>query len=104
MRTAIGDVEERLDIHKQHMTKAVIYLLTACCEVRRRPQLAWSAPSAMPAPMRDDAPLHCQDIPSAVLSVLYIVETGGPPSTIVLLSFYTSLVYLGCALLIHRRT
>ena len=39
-RMAIGDVEERLDIHKQHMTKAVIYLLTACCEVRRRSQLA----------------------------------------------------------------
>jgi hypothetical protein len=50
--------------------------------------------------MRDDAPLPCQDIPSAVLSALYIVETGGPPSTIVLLSFATSLVYLGCALLV----
>jgi hypothetical protein len=40
MRTAIGDIEERLDIHKQHMTKAIIYLLTACCEVRCRSQLA----------------------------------------------------------------
>ena len=52
VRMAIGDVEERLDIHKQHMTKAVIYLLTACCEVRRRSQLAWSAPLPMPADVR----------------------------------------------------
>jgi hypothetical protein len=52
----------------------------------------------------DDAPIHCQDIPSAVLSALYIVETDRPPSTIVLLSFSTSLVYLGCALLVHRCT
>ncbi len=40
VRTTIGDLEERLDIHKQQTTKAVIYLLTACCEVRRRLQLA----------------------------------------------------------------
>ncbi len=39
-----------------------------------------------------------QDIPNSVLTMLYIVEMGVPPSTMVLLSFATSLTYLGCAL------
>ena len=34
-----SDVEERLDIHRQRMTKALLYLLVSSCEVqRRRPQ------------------------------------------------------------------
>ena len=39
-----------------------------------------------------------QDIPNSVLTMLYIVEMGVPPSMLVLLSFATSLTYLGCAL------
>ena len=38
-----------------------------------------------------------QDIPSSVLTMLYMLETARPPSTLVLLSFATSLTYLGCA-------
>ena len=32
-----------------------------------------------------------------MLTMLYIAEMDGPPSTLVLLSFATSLTYLGCA-------
>ena len=48
-------------------------------------------------------PLHRpapQDIPSSVLTTLYILEAAAPPSTIVVLSFATSLIYLGSALLV----
>ena len=38
-----SDVEERLDIHRQHMTTALLYLMTACCEVYRRSQLPRAA-------------------------------------------------------------
>jgi hypothetical protein len=40
-----------------------------------------------------------QDIPYSVLNMLYIVETGAL-SAILLLSFATSLIYLGCASLV----
>ena len=34
-----SDVEERLDLHRQRMTKALLYLLVSSCEVQRpRPQ------------------------------------------------------------------
>jgi hypothetical protein len=39
-----------------------------------------------------------QTIPYSVLTMLYILEN--PPSTIVMLKFAASLVYLGCASLI----
>ena len=29
-----SDVEERLDLHRQRMTKALLYLLVSSCEVR----------------------------------------------------------------------
>ena len=32
-RTVSSDVEERLDIHRQRMTKALLYLLISTCEV-----------------------------------------------------------------------
>jgi hypothetical protein len=35
-----SDVEERLDIHRQRMTKALLYLLVASCEVHQPRQLA----------------------------------------------------------------
>ena len=41
-----------------------------------------------------------QDIPYSVLTMLYILETDKPPPTVVLLSFATSLIYLGCASLV----
>ena len=41
-----------------------------------------------------------QDIPYSVLTMLFILETDKPPSEMVLLSFATSLVYLGCASLV----
>jgi hypothetical protein len=34
------DIDERCDIHRQRMTKALVYLLVAASEVRRRTQLA----------------------------------------------------------------
>jgi hypothetical protein len=40
IRTVSSDVEERLDIHRQLMTKALLYLLVASCEVHRPRQLA----------------------------------------------------------------
>ena len=30
-----SDVEERLDLHRQRMTKALLYLLVSSCEVQR---------------------------------------------------------------------
>jgi hypothetical protein len=39
-RTVPSDVEERLDIHRQRMTKALLYLLVASCEVHHPRQLA----------------------------------------------------------------
>ena len=39
------DLAERLDINKQYMTKALLYLLVACGEVRRSFLLARSADS-----------------------------------------------------------
>ena len=41
-----------------------------------------------------------QDIPYSVLTMLYILETDKPPPTVVLVSFATSLIYLGCASLV----
>ncbi len=41
-----------------------------------------------------------QDIPYSVLTMLYILETDKPSPTVVLLSFATSLIYLGCASLV----
>jgi hypothetical protein len=35
-----SDVEERLDIHRQRMTKALLYLLISTCEVHHPRQLA----------------------------------------------------------------
>ena len=35
-----SDVEERLDIHRQRMTKALLYLLISSCEVHHPRQLA----------------------------------------------------------------
>ena len=35
-----SDVEERLDINRQHITKALLYLLVASCEVHHPRQLA----------------------------------------------------------------
>ncbi len=35
-----SDVEERLDIHRQRMTKALLYLLVSSCEVHHPRQLA----------------------------------------------------------------
>jgi hypothetical protein len=48
--------------------------------------------------MSGDTLYHTQTIPYSVLTMLYILEN--PPSTIVMLKFATSLVYLGCASLI----
>jgi len=33
IRTVSSNVEERLDIHRQRMTKALLYLLISTCEV-----------------------------------------------------------------------
>ncbi len=41
-----------------------------------------------------------QDIPYSVLTMLFILGTDKAPSAMVLLSFATSLVYLGCASLV----
>ncbi len=38
-----SDVEERLDIHRQRMSKALLYLLVSSCEVRH--------PSLQPVPI-----------------------------------------------------
>ena len=38
-----------------------------------------------------------RDIPYLVLTMLFILDTDNGPSAMVLLSFATSLVYLGCA-------
>ena len=95
-------VEERLDINKQEVTKALLYLLVAAFEVRR----AAACTSHEQPPIHAGAgllPLHRpapQDIPSSVLTTLYILEAGAPPSTIVVLSFATSLIYLGSAWLV----
>jgi hypothetical protein len=43
MTSAVEDVKERLDVHRQHMTTALLYLITACCEVYRRSQLPRAA-------------------------------------------------------------
>ncbi len=50
MRTSL-DVDERLDIHKQQLTKALLHLLVACCEVRTLLRLTdtMSRPLPMPA-------------------------------------------------------
>ena len=40
IRTVPSDVEERLDIHRQRMTKALLYLLISSCEVHHARQLA----------------------------------------------------------------
>jgi hypothetical protein len=93
------DLAERLDINKQYTTKALLYLLVACGEVRHSFLLAGSADSvAGRLPPACDECTVLQDIPNSVLTMLYIVEMGVPPSTMVLLSFATSLTYLGCAL------
>ena len=39
-RMMTSDVEERLDIHRQRMTKALLYLLISTCEVHHPRQLA----------------------------------------------------------------
>jgi hypothetical protein len=93
------DLAERLDINKQYTTKALLYLLVACGEVRRRFLLACISADTV-AGRLPPACAECtvsQDIPNSVLTMLYIVEMGVPPSTMVLLSFATSLTYLGCA-------
>ena len=41
-----------------------------------------------------------QDIPYSVLTMLYILESDKPSPTFVLVSFATSLIYLGCASLV----
>ena len=51
----------------------------------------------MPAGYHRATRILSQDIPNSVLTMLYMAEMGGPPSTLVLLSFATSLTYLGCA-------
>ena len=38
-----------------------------------------------------------QDVPCSVLTVLYMLSSRRPPSVLVLLSFATSLTYLGSA-------
>ena len=50
--------------------------------------------------MSGDTLYHTQTIPYSVLTMLYILETDQPPPTIVLVSFATSLIYLGCAYLV----
>ena len=40
IHTVSSDVEERLDIHRQRMTKALLYLLVSSCEVHHPRQLA----------------------------------------------------------------
>ena len=35
IRTVPSEVEERLDLHRQRMTKALLYLLVSSCEVQR---------------------------------------------------------------------
>jgi hypothetical protein len=94
------DLAERLDINKQYMTKALLYLLVACGEVRHIFLLACISADSVAGrlPPACDECTVLQDIPNSVLTMLYIVEMGVPPSTMVLLSFATSLTYLGCAL------
>ena len=84
-----AELEERSDILKQHVTKVLLYLLCACCEVRH------AMPVTSPAGDRCVTHTASQDIPFSVLTLLYISELDGPPSTVVLLSFATSLIYLG---------
>ena len=99
MHMVPSDVEERLDIHRQRMTKALLYLLVLSCEVHHPRQLAGRAHADKTAYERA-VRIVSQDIPYSVLTILYILETDKPPSAIVLLSFATSLIYLGCASLI----
>ena len=40
IHTVPSDVEERLDLHRQRMTKALLYLLISSCEVHHPRQLA----------------------------------------------------------------
>ena len=86
-----ADVGERLDVHRQRMTRALLYLLLAVSEVCnslrlarrycRRPHLLCS---------------ESQDLPCSILTTLFILSSSEPPSMLVLLSFATSLLYLGC--------
>lgn len=40
-----------------------------------------------------------QDLPCSILTTLFILSSSEPPSMLVLLSFATSLLYLGCVVL-----
>ena len=40
IHTVSSNVEERLDLHRQRMTKALLYLLISSCEVSHPRQLA----------------------------------------------------------------
>ena len=88
-------LEERSDIHKMHLQKALSYLLVAACEVK----LFTNTPVRLLSGSQAQALLPFrQDLPSFILGCVYLLSsTTYPAQTIVFVSFGLSMLLLGYA-------